>query len=117
MDLHGSILPFTQHGLEKYNDAMTKDYFRATSHKGEQCLIQVLQKQNRMEYMEAKGIKRAKRHDITCSKCKEGGLMCRKPCTIAMRQIIVAGSEEYLFVINNFDDVSDILWFCYLDKN
>ena len=33
-----------------------------------------------------------------------------------MRQIIVAGSEEYLFVINNFDDVSDILWFCYLDK-
>ena len=44
MKLHGSILPFTQQGLEKYNDTMTKDYFRATSHKGEQCLIQILQK-------------------------------------------------------------------------
>ena len=64
MELHGSILPFTQQGLEKYNDTMTKDYFRATSHKGEQCLIQILQKQNRMEYLEANGAKRAKRYDI-----------------------------------------------------
>ena len=60
MELHGSILPFTQQGLKKYKDIMTKDYFRATSHKGEQCLIQILQKQNRMEYLEAKGVKRAK---------------------------------------------------------
>ena len=59
MELHGSILSFTQQGLEKY-DIMTKDYFRATSHEGEQCLIQILQKQNRMEYLEAKGVKRAK---------------------------------------------------------
>ena len=64
MELRGSILPFTQQGLEKY-DIMTKDYFRATSHEGEQCLIQILQKQNRMEYLEAKGVKRAKRHDIS----------------------------------------------------
>ena len=47
MKLHGAILPFTQQGLEKYNDLMTKDYFRSTSHRGEQCLVQILQKQNR----------------------------------------------------------------------
>ena len=27
MQCHGSILQFTQQGLEKYNDIMTKDYF------------------------------------------------------------------------------------------
>ena len=32
MALHGSILPLTLQGLEKYNNIMTKDYFRPTSH-------------------------------------------------------------------------------------
>lgn len=40
--------PITQHGLEKYNDAMTKDYFHSTVHQGEQALIQIMQKQNRI---------------------------------------------------------------------
>ena len=31
MTIHGSILPFTQQGLEKFNDIVTKQYFRATS--------------------------------------------------------------------------------------
>ena len=34
MTLHGSILPFTQQGLEKCNDVTTKDFFRSTNHKG-----------------------------------------------------------------------------------
>ena len=38
MSLHGSILLFTQQGMEKYNDVMTKDYFRSTCHRGEECL-------------------------------------------------------------------------------
>lgn len=33
MRAHGAILPFTQQGLEKFNDVMTKHYFRSTSHK------------------------------------------------------------------------------------
>lgn len=33
MKLHGSIVSFTQQGLEKYNDCMTKTYFRVTNHK------------------------------------------------------------------------------------
>ena len=69
MALHGSILPFTQQGMEKYNDVMTKDYFRATSHRGEQCLVQILQKQNRLELLESMGMKRQKRFCVTCSLC------------------------------------------------
>jgi len=55
MLLHGSTLVFTQQGLEKYNDIMTKDYFRSANHQNEQCLIQILQKQNRLEHLEAIG--------------------------------------------------------------
>ena len=73
MTLHGAIIPFTQQGLEKYNDLMTKDYFRSTSHRGEQCLKQILQKQNRVEHLENMGAKRCKRHEVTCSNCKVQG--------------------------------------------
>ena len=31
MRIHGSILPFTQQGLEKFNDVVTKHYIRAAS--------------------------------------------------------------------------------------
>ena len=48
LTLHGSLLPFTQQGLEKYNDVTTKQYFRATNHKGTQAFMQIMQKQNRI---------------------------------------------------------------------
>ena len=73
MQLHGSILMFTQQGLEKYNDLMTKDYFWATCHQNEQCLIQILQKQNRLEHLENLGAQRPNKHAITCSNCKQKG--------------------------------------------
>ena len=50
MQLHGSILQFLQHGLEKYND-MTKEYFRSTSHHGKAALRQIMEKQNRLEHL------------------------------------------------------------------
>ena len=83
MDLHGSIVQFTQQGLEKYNDVMTKDYFRSSSHCGIQCFIQILQKQNRIEHLESIGSKRPKKHQVTCSNCKKDGhnrLTCKAPC-------------------------------------
>ena len=49
MRIHGCILSFTQQGLEKYNDCMTKDYFRGSSHKGVQALFQIMQK-NKTEW-------------------------------------------------------------------
>ena len=69
----GALLPFTKQGLEKYNDSMTKDYFRSTSHKGQECLTQILQKQNRMEYLEHAGAKREKKFHVTCSTCGTKG--------------------------------------------
>ena len=52
MSLHGSILSFTQQGMEKYNDVMTKDYFRSTCIRGEECLLQILEKRNWLEYLQ-----------------------------------------------------------------
>ena len=102
MVTHGSILPFTQQGLEKYNDLMTKDYFRSTSHRGEQCLVQILQKQNRTEHLESLGAKRRKRHEITCHNCKQMGhnkLTCQAPCTVCgvtpfCAHLVMAGASK-----------------------
>ena len=83
MTLHGAIIPFTQEGLEKYNDLMAIDYFRSTSHRGEQCLKQILQKQNRVEHLENMGAKQCKRHEVTCSNCKVQGYnkwTCQASC-------------------------------------
>ena len=64
----GSLLPFTQHGLEKYNDTTTKDYFQSSSRRGQECLLQIMQKQNRLEHLEHSGAKR-KKFEVTCSGC------------------------------------------------
>ena len=81
---HWAVVPFTQQGLEKYNDLMTKHYFRSTSHRGEQCLVQVLQKQNRIELLERQSAKRQKKREVKCSNCKEKGhkWTCSKACGI-----------------------------------
>ena len=84
MALHGSIVQFTQQGLEKYNDLMTKDFFRSSSHRGMQCFIQILQKQNQLEHLESIGAKRTKLYQVKCSNCKEHGhnrLTCKAPCS------------------------------------
>ena len=46
MRVHGSILPFTQQGLEKLNHNVTKNYFRSSSHRGEAAIQQLIEKQN-----------------------------------------------------------------------
>ena len=78
MKLHGSIIPFTQQGLEKKNDVLTKSYFRSSSHQGEAALRQILEKQNRIEHLESIGVKRIKVFDISCSNCgnKECAINC-----------------------------------------
>lgn len=73
MEIHGALLPFPQHGLENYNDCMTKDYFRSSSHRGQECLVQIMNKQNRIEHLEHSGAKREKRFSIMCSNCGKQG--------------------------------------------
>lgn len=47
---------------------MTKDYFRSTAHQGEQALIQIMQKQNRIEYLRDRDAKRPKRQQVKQAK-------------------------------------------------
>lgn len=58
LHLYNSICPFTQQGLEKLNDKTTKDFFRSTNQRGIDALFQLVQKRNRMEYLEDMGAKR-----------------------------------------------------------
>ena len=83
MKIHGSIVPFMQQGLEKLNDTITKNFFRATSHHGEDALRQLMEKQNRLEYLCDGGAKKVKLFEIKCSNCTSTGhnrLTCLKPC-------------------------------------
>ena len=85
MRIHGSIIPFTQQGLEKHNDIMTKIYFRASSHRGVEALRQIIEKRNRIEYFVDNGSKRVKKHNIVCSNCRSAGhnrLTCQNPCNL-----------------------------------
>ena len=43
------MVAFTQQGLQKYTDMITKEYFLATCHRNDEALIQIVQKQNRLE--------------------------------------------------------------------
>ena len=85
MEIHGSILPFSQQGLVKLNDVMTKHYFRAMSHQNEKALLQLIQKQNRIEHLKDMGAQPGKHHSISCNNCSEIGhnmCSCVKPCKI-----------------------------------
>ena len=73
MRLHGSILPFTQQGMEKLNDNITKIYFQSTSHKGTTALAQILEKQNRLDFLNDSGACPKKHHDKSCSLCGQAG--------------------------------------------
>ena len=78
--LHGSVVKFTQQGLEKLNDVTTKQFQRATNHQESQSLRQVLEKRLRIETLEDSGYQRTKRVQ-TCSKCKQAGHN-KRSCTL-----------------------------------
>ena len=58
--------------MEKYNYIVTKDYFMSTSHHGEIVLHQVMEKQNRLEYLRDVGAQTDKKFNVTGSNC--GGI-------------------------------------------
>ncbi len=72
IDLHGNVSKFSEQGLEKLNDLTTKHYLRGTNHRETEALQQLIEKRNRLEYLECTGHQRIKRK-LTCSICgKEG---------------------------------------------
>ena len=58
MKIHGSIIPFTQQGLEKKNNIITKTFFQSSNHQGDIALRQIVEKQNRVEHLETIGAKK-----------------------------------------------------------
>lgn len=72
MKMYGSILLFTQQGLEKLNDTTTIHFQRSSNHRESEALKQLLQKRNRIEELERKGHQR-KVQAQACSVCKQTG--------------------------------------------
>ena len=71
---YGNLVQFTQQGMEKLNDQTTIDFARSTNHnfRNLDALKQLMEKQNRVEYLEDHGFQRTPRN-LTCSHCREAG--------------------------------------------
>ena len=72
LKMYGTIAPFSQQGLEKLNDDLTKDYFRSTNHKSNEALQQMLLKLNRLEELRDRNYVRSKSVHL-CKLCKQPG--------------------------------------------
>ena len=72
----GSLAPYSQQGLEKLNDDITKDYFKSTNHRNKGALSQIMLKLNRLEELTDRQYYRTK-HLHVCSNCKEMGHNCK----------------------------------------
>ncbi len=70
LEIYGSLSPFSQQGLEKLNDDITKNYFRSTNHRNHEALTQLLFKLNRVEDLQNFG---RTKEIHSCSGCKGRG--------------------------------------------
>ena len=61
LKLYQNISFFNQQGLEKYNDQVSKDYFRSTNHKGSEALLQLMMKKQRIFQLQVMGAERVKK--------------------------------------------------------
>lgn len=69
---HGNLNKFSQQTFEKLNDRITKWYFQATNHHNLDALTQLMNKQNKIEYL-APSCQREPKHKIICSICRKEG--------------------------------------------
>lgn len=51
IELHGDINAFSMQGLEKLNDLTTQHYFSSTNHHPDKYLKQIIDKRNRLEFI------------------------------------------------------------------
>jgi len=80
LERFGSLSFYSQQGLEKFNDEITKAYFKSTNHHTKRALDQIMRKFNRLENLAGEQCQRTKQLH-TCSNCKEGGHNS-KTCTV-----------------------------------
>ena len=69
IELYGSLAPFSQQGLERLNDNITKDYFRSTNHR-QDALRMLLMKLNRLEELQGEERHKQVHH---CKLCHNSG--------------------------------------------
>ena len=71
ISLHGSLARFSQQGLERLNDIITKDYFRSTNHRND-ALQSLMMKLNRIEELrDTEEQKQYQKH--CCTLCEQPG--------------------------------------------
>ena len=77
IQLYGNISRFSAQGLEKLNDLTTLHYMRSTNHKEIEALSQIIEKRNRLEYLECTGHQQEKRkYHCSCSETGHNKLKC-----------------------------------------
>ena len=71
---YGNLVQFTQQGMEKLNDQTSIDFARSTNHnyRSLEALKQLMEKKNRIEYLEDHGFERQAKQTV-CSLCHESG--------------------------------------------
>jgi hypothetical protein len=136
---HGSLLPFTQQGLEKYNDKMTRMFFRlvvgallhtfcalyflfiqklrilhinrATNMRSREAMFQLLEKSNRLETFRDDGLGRQLR-TVACRNCSLTGhyhLTCQDKCSNC-------GFSPYSAHLVNYGEGKRVPQCCILDE-
>ena len=68
--IHGNLSNFTEQGLEKLNDNVSKWYFRSTSFNKDTVLKQIILKQNRIRTLQVNGGDIIRKFKQCCKKCK-----------------------------------------------
>ena len=68
IQMHGSLSQYTEQGLERLNDNVSKWYFRSTGFSQNLALKQILQKQNRMRKLQMDGGSRKPKFQWGCRK-------------------------------------------------
>ena len=77
--IYGTLAPFSQQGLEKLNDNLTKNYFSSTNHHDSESLSQLIFKLNRLEELSHDSYRIKNTH--ACTLCKSIGHNSRTcPC-------------------------------------
>ena len=101
IELYGNISKFSEQGLEKLNDFTTKYYLRSTNHREIEALNQpLIEKRNRLEFLECNGCQRTKRK-CTCSVCGELGhnkCKCLKDITNKVCEYSAAGERRHVMM-------------------
>ena len=82
MRMYGNPTYFSQQGLEKLNDLVTKWYFRSTNF-GKTALEQIMKKQHRLRLLDEK-CKRTLNWQVTCSICKKQDGHNKRTCPMRM---------------------------------